>query len=65
MGTFKVVAWRDDNPTGIVSKTSNPCDRTEPFGNECGGHTFKLSGGGQAHTHNIPYTGVVVWKRTA
>lgn len=23
------------------------------------------TGGGQAHSHNIPYTGVVVWKRTA
>lgn len=40
-------------------------DRTAGFGSDFGGIVHNLSGSGEAHTHNIPYTGVVVWKRTA
>lgn len=35
--------------------------------NGAGSHDGSMTGtgGGQGHTHNIPYTTVVVWKRTA
>ena len=66
MGTIRPLSWKNDTVSGVFSYTGlGGYDRTAGFGSDFGGQQIKLSGGGQGHTHTIPYIEIYVWKRTA